>query len=115
MSAVDVRTKQFSWNPPFVKDFPVSSRRFTAGPSTGGRPAWKVYPGACTSWPQTTACKTPSTPADWPSSTPEGQTDRSARAETKVAGVPGKQPAHSSVIPTYVQVRDEIRMCQLRG
>jgi hypothetical protein len=43
------------------------------------------------------------------------QADRSARAETMVAGVPGKQPAHSSVIPIYVQVRDEIRMCQLRG
>jgi hypothetical protein len=36
VSAVDVRTKQFSWNPPFVKDFPVSSCRFTAGPFTGG-------------------------------------------------------------------------------
>jgi hypothetical protein len=66
VSSVDARTKQFSWNLPFVKDFPV-------------------------------------------------QTDRSARAETMVAGVPGKQPAHSSVIPMYVQVRDEIRMCQLRG
>ena len=64
---------------------------------------------------QITDCETPSTPAPLAFATPEGHPDRPRRAPATAGVLAGKQPAHDGVIPMYVQFRDEIQMCQLRG